>query len=156
MNNEAQLKLQAFLDGELPDKEAGEVAAWLARDAEVTALSNELRNTRKAIKACAPKVNLPESREFYWSKIKREIDRLGPAQERVKATPMFGLLRRMLIPAATLAGLAVVVIAGLQGGIFGPSARPDSEMTVADSGAFTYHDFANGTTLVWVSYPAER
>ena len=31
MTEEQQLKLQAFLDGELPESDRREVAAWLAR-----------------------------------------------------------------------------------------------------------------------------
>ena len=49
MDYDAQLKLQAFLDGELPEAEANEVANWLARDREAVALLAELRNTRKAM-----------------------------------------------------------------------------------------------------------
>ena len=43
MNEEQQLKLQAFVDGELPEAEARGVAAELARNSEATALLNELR-----------------------------------------------------------------------------------------------------------------
>jgi len=32
----------------------------------------------------------------------------------------------------------------------------ETETTFADAGAFTYRDYASGTTLVWVSYPAEN
>ena len=78
MTEEQQLKLQAFLDGELPDPEAHEVAAWLARDADATALLGELRNTQKALVDFEPELKVPESREFYWSKIEREIHRLEP------------------------------------------------------------------------------
>ena len=30
------------------------------------------------------------------------------------------------------------------------------ETALADAGAFTYRDYAAGTTLVWLSYPAEN
>ncbi|HET7625574.1 MAG TPA: hypothetical protein VFM25_09940 [Verrucomicrobiae bacterium] len=158
MTEEQQLKLQAFLDGELPEKETRETASWMARDSEATALFNELRNTRRAFKDSEPTVRLPESREFYWSKIQREIERLTPASEPVKTRSFISRLRRILVP---IGAVALLVLAGLlaveQSGIFGgPAITPDSEMTVADSKAFTYHDYANGTTLVWVSYPAER
>jgi hypothetical protein len=33
-------------------------------------------------------------------------------------------------------------------------AGPEVESTLADSGAMTYIDNRNGTTLVWLSYPA--
>jgi anti-sigma factor RsiW len=156
MTEDQQLKLQAFLDGELSEKEAREMASWLARDAEATALGGELRNTRKALKDSEPNIRVPESREFYWSKIQREIERQEPALAPERRASVFGILRRLLVPTATVAViLAVGLLAGRQAGLIGPLTGPESEMTVADSGAFTYEDYANGTTLVWVSYPAE-
>lgn len=152
MNEERQLKLQAFLDGELPENEAREVSAWLAQDEEATALLKELRNTRQAIKNTEAGVRLPESREFYWSKIQREIDRSERAPVQVRRPSLFERLRRVLVPAGAF---AIVIVAGVL--MFrGMPNGAESEMAVADSGAFTYRDYANGTTLVWVSYPAER
>ena len=49
MDHDAQLKLQAFLDGELPEAEASEVGNWLARDREAAALLEELRAAREAL-----------------------------------------------------------------------------------------------------------
>ena len=72
-NHDDQLKLQAHFDGELPEPEARAVANWLARDREAVALLAELRNTRKALKGFESDIKLPETREFYWSKIEREI-----------------------------------------------------------------------------------
>lgn len=157
MNEEKQLKLQAFLDGELPEKEAREVSAWLAQDEEATALSKELRHTRQAIKVSEPAIRVPESREFYWSKIQREIERVEPVAAAVPERTWFQAIRRILMPAGAVAALAIIgFLAGRQADWPGFSASSDSEMVVADSGAFTYQDYANGTTLVWVSYPAER
>jgi len=152
MNEERQLKLQAFLDGELPEAEAREISAWLARDEEATALSKELRNTRQALKSAEAGVRLPESREFYWSKIQREIERSERAPVSRVRPSILERLRRVLVPAAAF---AIVIAAGVLM-FHGISNRTESEMAVADSGAFTYRDYANGTTLVWVSYPAER
>jgi len=75
MDYNAQLKLQALLDGELPEAEASEVAKWLARDREAAALLEELRHTGAALKGAEMGVRLPESREFFWSKVQREIQR---------------------------------------------------------------------------------
>ena len=60
MDIDAQLKLQAFLDGELPESEAREVANWVARDKEATALLAELRNTRQALAGFEAVMTLPE------------------------------------------------------------------------------------------------
>jgi anti-sigma factor RsiW len=154
MDYEVQLKVQAFLDGELPEPEAREIAALVARDPEATALLTEFRHTRKALadfEGAGPKV--PESREFYWSKIAREIERREPASPVVESVSLFGRLRRVLMPASAIAALVIVALIA---GRMGPAAAPDTEMTMADSSTFTYNDEANGTTLVWLSYPAER
>jgi len=156
MTDEQQLKLQSFLDGELPEKDARDVAAWLARDADTTALATELRNTRKALANFESDVKLPESREFYWSKIEREIQRREPAAETAAPVPWFALFRRWLMPAGAVAALAAIMFfARMQPGLLGTVHVPDLEKTVADAGAFTYHDDNSGTTLVWVDYPAE-
>ena len=154
MDYQEQLKLQAYLDGELPEPKAREVANWLARDKDATALLAELGNTRKAIAGFEDGIKLPEMREFYWSKIEREIQRQErPAPEPVPAAPLLARLRRLLVPAA---GLALLAIAGILA-TRGPAGRTGStETALADSGAFTYHDFNSGTTLVWLSYPADN
>ena len=153
MDYEAQLKLQAYLDGELPEGEARVVANQLARDQEATALLGELRQTRKAVAGFEEGIRLPESREFYWSKIQRRIEHLeAPAPQAVRTPSWFARLRYLLVPTA---GLAVVALIAYLGSPFG-TLTPGMETALADSGAFTYHDFSAGVTLVWLSYPAEN
>lgn len=153
MDYQVQLKLQAFLDGELPEAEAREMAALVARDSEASALITELRHTRKALADFEPAAKVPESREFYWSKIEREIRRLEPVPGVTEHVSLFVILRRLLLPASAVAAL---VIAAMLAGRWGAPGRAGAEMTMAGSGAFTYTDYANGTTLVWLDYPAER
>ena len=154
MDGEFQLKLQAFLDAELPEKEAREIAAWIARDAEAADLLAELRHTRQALAGFEPKPRLPEARDFYWSKIEREIQRRESQPDSAESIPVFSRLRRLLLPAAAVATLAMIVtFAVMRPGVPGV---PDTETTLGDSATFTYHDYANGTTLVWLDYPAER
>jgi anti-sigma factor RsiW len=158
MTEEQQLELQSFLDGELPEKEARNVAAWLARDAEATALANELRNTRKALAGFEPGLKLPETREFYWSKIEREIQRLEPVPAPgAEPVSLFVLLRRLL--ALTTAFVAIAIVGILAARQFGPGGHAQTlamETTLADASAFTYRDQAQGMTVVWLSYPAEN
>jgi anti-sigma factor RsiW len=157
MTEEQQLKLQAFLDGELPEKDAQEVAAWVARDAEATDLLGELRNTRKALADYEPALKLPESREFYWSKIQREIQRLEPVQTPKESLSVFALLRRVLVPLGAVAVLAIVgVLAFRQFGTQGETAHTQVSAMLADVGAIHYRDQAEGMTVIWLSYPAEK
>ena len=154
MDYDAQLKLQAFLDGELPESEASKVANWLARDREAAALLEELRNTRGALAGFEAGIQLPESREFFWSKVQREIQRLETPAPKPVPTPLFALLRRFLVPASAL---AVVLVAAVV--LIRPASlthTPGIETALADAGAFTYHDYPAGTTLVWLTYPADN
>ncbi len=151
MEYEAQLKLQAFLDGELSEAETKEAVNWLAKDREAVALLGELRNTRQAMVGFEIGVELPESREFFWSKIQREIEAQAPAPALAQPAPsLASILRRFLAPATAVAVLGIAMIVA-----FRPSAVLPAETALADPSAFTYHDFSAGATLVWLSYPAE-
>ena len=105
-----ELKLQAYLDGELSEREAREVADWIARDGNAQALLSELKLTASLVQQNEPVVVLPESREFYWSKIERAIE----AEECVPAAqgsaPFFAQFRRFLAP---FAGVALVLFLGV-------------------------------------------
>ena len=153
MDYKAQLKLQAYLDGELPEGEAGELAAGLAQDQQAAGLLTELRLTRDAVRGSEQVRTLPDSREFYWSKIQRAIERAeAPAPQPARASGWVGALRRFLVP---VTGLALLVVAGFiatQG-----TGEPTSSMeaAVSDPGALVYHDYSAGATFVWLSYPAD-
>ena len=156
MKQELQLKLQAYLDGELPDSEARDVADLIARDTGAAALVTEVKNTRGALKAFESEIKLPESREFFWSKIEREIGRADKPQA-VEASPAWLsiLLRRFLAPAGAVAALviAALLITQQTPGMVGAS---ESETAFAGADTFTYRDYPAGMTLVWLSYPAEN
>ena len=154
MNEAQQLKLQALLDGELPEREAREILAWTQRDGAAAALLAELKNTRQALAKSEPHLSVSESREFYWSKIEREIQRLEP---RATGFSILARLRRRLLPASAL---ATVVIAGMIAHFNAPQAVVENvadadatsvETTLANSDATTYRDANEGTTLVWFS-----
>ena len=149
MDYQTQLKLQAFLDGELTGNEAGEVSDWLARDGEAAKLATELRQTRDALRSFEEGIKLPESREFYWSKIQREIQRGERSATRAQ-TPWLTRLQRFMVPAAAVAVLGVAGLLAM------PRSAAPFETSLADAGAFTYHDYSAATTLVWLTYPAEN
>jgi anti-sigma factor RsiW len=158
MNEELQLKLQACLDGELPEGEARDVADLLAQNAEAAALFAELNNTRRALKEFDSEIKLPESRDFYWSKIEREIGRLERPQT-IDDAPAWlsALLRRFLAPAGVLAALVIAALLIIRQPPAGNTlGGPETETAFADADAFTYRDYTAGTTLVWLSYPAEN
>jgi anti-sigma factor RsiW len=156
MEYQEQLKLQSYLDGELPEAEARTMAELLARDRDAAALATELRQTRGALAGFEEGIRLPESREFFWSKIQREIQRQeAAAPERAAKVPWALRLRRFLMPATGLAVLALLtLVVTRESGTGGP--ETSAETALEDSGAFTYHDSSAGATLVWLSYPADN
>jgi anti-sigma factor RsiW len=160
MTEEQQLKVQAYLDGELPESEGREIAAWLERDADASALLGELKNTRGVLKdlgADAVAVKLPESREFYWSKIKREIERTAPTPVAAEKTSLFTWFRRALMPLGTVAALALVALVAVHSFSGGHRPMPmAANVMLGDSGALTYRDDSQDMTVVWLSYPAEN
>lgn len=157
MTLESQLKLQSYLDGELSAVEVREVESWLENDNGPRLLLAELRNTNTALAGYEMKVQLPESREFYWSKIDREIQGLERPESRSLPIKIYGDWRRILISVGALAvvTLAAVLVAPRLGNVSDPHLAV-TETALADSGAFTYRDYRSGTTLVWLSYPAEN
>src|SRR6266702_2258506 len=102
MDYDAQLKLQAYLDGELPEAEARAVATWLARDREAVALLAELRATRKALAGFEAGIRLPESGEFFWSKIQRAISALELAEPARELFPQVGAGGKFVVQAVAL------------------------------------------------------
>ena len=107
MNHETELKLQAYLDGELSPKEATRVAGQLAADAEAQALCAELRNTKASLAGNEPDLKLTESREFYWSKIAREIRRADGSETTKRRPVAASWWLRWVAP---ITGLAVLVV----------------------------------------------
>lgn len=150
MKEDLQLKLQAYLDGELPSGEAQAVRDLLATDAVAKNLLVELTNTRDVVVAHEAVIKLPESREFYWSKIQREISRDAKPAPVVPKFSLFAWLHRALVPAGATAAVLIAVMLSLPHA----SGAGDVSSTSSDTATFTYHNYATGTTLVWLDYGA--
>ena len=163
IERDLQLKIQAFLDGELTESEAREVAALIAADREAAALHTELKHTRQALAGAEAGIKVPETREFYWSKIQREIEKTEQVAAAEPGLTPWQLLLRLLKP---VTAVAVVVLLGygafMQFGqkpsvnVISPRASATEVLVAsADAEAITYHDYADDTTFVWFSYPGQ-
>jgi len=163
MNNlERELKLQAYLDGELSPAEAAEVERWLDQDAQMVALSTELKQTKTALETGEMEVKCPETREFYWSKIARAIE-LEELQAARAAAPQVAWWRKLLVPVGALGALALTVTMMQTQGPVEPhtvatplstslteAVKTASVEQLDDSmGAPTYKDNSEGVTVVW-------
>jgi len=151
IDNELHLKLQAHLDGELSPAEARQVEERLASDPQARALFAELAAMASVLAEFETEVCLPESREFFWSKVEREIRRESSRPQVAPRPPFWAGWRRWLVPAGAVATVALSALLATRPGLL-PAVQAD----IADPGAFTYRDFAARTTLVWLSYPAEN
>lgn len=155
MDLNLQLKLQAYVDGELSEREAREVETLLTSSSESRGLIAELKNTRAALEVFEVDIQLPETREFYWSKIQRAIARVDEVESASRVRVYWW--RKLLIPSGTFAALAAVVLLAVN---LSHSRHNSTVVTVetvlVDSGAMTYRDQGESMTLVWLSYPAEN
>src|ERR1044072_7490508 len=108
INNETELKLQAFLDDELSARGAKGISELLARDFEARSLFEELKTTRALLVGNELEAKLPDTREFYWSKIQRRIELEAPRLPEVDlAWPALTWWVRFLLPAGALTALVV-------------------------------------------------
>ena len=156
MNLEQQLKIQALLDAELPENEAAEIRALIERDADAQALAAGLQSTRAALTGNETSVKLPESGDFHWSKIRREIERQQKAGARQpRRVSWLGWAWRGLIPTGALALVCALV---LRSGTTTAAAEftPELEVASDDVGATTFRSQETGLTMVWYyNRPAE-
>jgi len=147
MKHELELRLQAWVDGEMSEREAARIATWVARDAEAGELAAHLRAVRKLVVDNEPVLPLPETRQFYWSQIERQIQREAPDSE---PAPISWLARwrQLMISVGGATALACVLILAVN-----QIHRPTfDEISATDLGmeAVTFHDQSAQMTVVWL------
>jgi anti-sigma factor RsiW len=154
MNVDLGIKLQAYLDGELSASDARAVTAVVERDAEARALLAELRQTRSLLRENEPHHALPESREFFWSKIEREISRAEAAPSSRAAGWLMFLRRHFAAATGTCAVLAVAAFVTFQMHWVSPDMFEEIENPLEDTGSFSFRSESQQMTLVWISSPS--
>jgi anti-sigma factor RsiW len=157
MNSEVELELQAYLDGELAGADVRRVETLLANDAGAKALFQELKTTKSLLAGNESEIKVPESREFYWSKIERAIERaekLEPAAA-TNAGAWLGRWRRYLAP---LAGVAAVIALGVgtakmyDAATMNGSAKHLAEIVNLsdETGSYSFRSQSENMFVVWV------
>ena len=145
--------LQAWLDGELSEAQAEQMRLLAAADPDAARLLAELRLAKAAVLEHERLTQVPESREFYWSKIERQIRAAAvpqnaanrEAQDRV--WPL--LWRRWFSPLAAVAAVAAVLLVALNQPA--PDGTLDNVSTTADGlEARTIRDKSTGMTIVFL------
>ncbi len=144
MNTE--LKLQALLDGELDARERREVEGLLAQDVQSAVLMQELKWMKAAVAGNEAEVKLPETREFYWSKIERSIE---TAEKQAAAAPAGrAWWLKLLYPATGLAAMVAVMFV-VSGGRTTDGA--DTESVPEDVNAISFRSEAEAMSVVYVA-----
>ena len=152
MKHEDELKLQALLDGELSAAEAQEVGESLRGDAVAEALRAELQWTKVAVASGEEAMALPETRDFYWSKIARELGRLEqPVAEKRSWTGASWL--RWLTPVSGLAAVAFLMVVAMRPDI---SALNETENALEESNVYTFQSQAEKLNIIWIQTEANE
>ncbi len=111
MNDEIQMKIQAWVDGELSTKEAAAMAAYVATHPEAKATADSLRALHGAMAGSEVVRLVPETREFYFSTIQRGIElRDEDAQMPAAVTLWREWCRQWLVPVGGLAMLIAAIL----------------------------------------------
>ena len=144
-----EFKLQALVDGELDARELREVEALLARDAFASSLVQELKWTKSAFRHSEAGVALPESREFFWSKVERGITAEARNQAAPATPAASAWWAKLLFPASGLAAMVAVmfVLSGSRPG----SDDALNENVSEDINAYSFHSEAEKMSVVYVS-----
>ena len=147
MKQDLELKIQAFVDGELAARDRKAVESLIERDGEAKALFEELSLVHSILSGNEPEMVLPESREFFWSKIEQGIEAAekAPTRERREGLPWWV---RVLAPA----GLAAALVAVLALAPHAPQGSNELAQTSIDMpvGTVTFYAPEEEMTIVWV------
>ena len=150
------MKVQAWMDGELPVSEAARIAELVRTDTAAAALAAELRMTRGFLAGNEPEVKLPESREFHWSKIQRAIERAEADVPARDALPWLAALRRFLVPVSGLALMAFLTVVSI--GIFNRNTSSTGDELLVEEETLsrhvdtsTYNSPANNMYVVYIT-----
>jgi anti-sigma factor RsiW len=148
MNENLELKLQALADGELPPHEAARIRALVNGDGEAARLLAELQAVKSALHANEVAQPVPETREFYWSKIARQIEHKERSHS-ARPFPWGWRLRRWLAALGAATALAVVLVVAVHLSV--PQAAFNQVSVTADGfEARTFRDQRSGLVGVFL------
>jgi len=167
MNTKLPLEIQAWVDGELADAHAQRVARAIEQDPEARRLAENLRAFGRTLRDHEPVRPVPETRDFYWSRIRQGIEQAERTAERGPSrpapAPAFHPLRWLawLLPAGAAALAAVFLIHPADP--FGQQLSPhlpatgstplvnhEVETPSTEISSLTFYAAEQGMTIVWL------
>jgi anti-sigma factor RsiW len=152
ITRDTALKVQAYVDGELPPGETRRMAEVLRQSPELRALSEELAGVKALLTKHEPEFPVPESREFHWSRISRGIER-SMAAESAPARFRPGWWLRFAVPIGSTALLAALFLLRWQAGDLGSrsfATGHEIDTPLADVDSITFRSESTRMTVVWV------
>jgi anti-sigma factor RsiW len=154
MNRDTQLQVQAYLDNELSPADARNTSNLISSDAAARELFSELKDTHELLAANEPEVQVPDSRDFYWSQIQR---RIASAEREPVAAPMRPWWIRILAPLAGTAALFALLLSVVNppGGGNPVSLTKTAPLhqleQTSDVSTITFRSDTEGVTVVWIT-----
>ncbi len=155
MKTAFELRLQAYLDGELTPDEARAVEAALSQDQTWQPLHAELKHTKALLAGNELPRQTPVTSDFFWSQVERQIN--GPVAARSATPAPFWLVRwwKLLAPACALAVFAGVALNLSQREPQSPGVAAlsgmESEAAGPDTSVITFRSDLEGVSVVWVN-----
>jgi anti-sigma factor RsiW len=152
MNIDTCLKIQSWIDGELPADEAVEVGRLVAADPEAGAWARSLRALKTGIRGNELSRPVPVGREQYWGGIATALD--DPLEATIKPDRKhrpWWLTVLAPLGAATAAVVALVLV-GFPDPV--PPQAPQAYAEIVDPlddvSSFTFRSESEQMTVVWV------
>lgn len=148
MNEQDQLTVLAYVDGELSGRELIAAEELIAANSEAAALAEELRLTRAVLRTSEPEATLPVAHSFYWATIAKRIETAAPERE-----PLFGrifrpaFLLRYVTPAVGVAALGLMAVLNMDRGVV---AEGEEMVTSPEASAVVFHSEPERLTVVWL------
>ena len=167
MDTQTAHRVQAYVDGELPEQERSEVEAVLAADSDAKELLEALEEGRKWLRTNELGRVVPEPRDFYWAQVVRGIEQAQAAEaeaQQLESEPLHREGRliagwvRWLLPVGGLAALMMAFVfseyvpsGGPVGGIEKAASYHEVDHTVENGGLITFRSDSEGVTVVWIT-----
>ena len=151
--NEIELKIQALVDGELTEFEAGKLRDRIKNDIRLQILHERLTQMKDLISTHEMPRVLPESSDFYWSKISQEIEVGGSAAQSSAQSLVMKWVFRRLAPLLGIASVALLIT------LQGPN-LPDlgiildynHELLTDEIDVMTFNSADDSMSVVWIDY----
>lgn len=148
MKTETCLEIQAYVDGELDAARRATVESLCSTDPAARRLLEDLASFRDCVQGHEPEFSVPETREFYWSQIQRQLKSpAAPAPAQI--SPWLNWVR-WLVPVAGLAAVAYLIALPRSEA---PASRTLASVSPAsmEASSVVYRSEADGVTVHWIN-----